>query len=174
MRLLFRAILSVVLVFGWSAEGLADGEQPYLKGANCDDSRIKQSPEMLKALRILKQKLGRTPQLSSCFRDQKYQAKVARRFPGRASKKVSQHIGGVAADLKIGGSDRSICATLDSVRRAIGHGGIGTYGDGSAHLDVRPGLASWAGCGGYETTEYKSKVVEDYIKTVAAEASNNG
>jgi hypothetical protein len=147
---LFLLALSSSLAF---AAGEQD-ELPYTKAGNCDDALIKNEPMFLKALKAIKDKTGKKPTLTSCRRSQERQNAIRQSLGcgevncrGRAAKK-SQHTYGVAADIRIPGlSGKGVCDLLGQIRdNVLGHGGVGAYGDGTGHLDMRHARCAWNRC----------------------------
>ena len=171
--LLFLGLFSIVPAAHalWSTSGQ---EEPYIRGGNCDDSLIRQSPEMLRALEAIKARIGRPPTLTSCYRSQARQDSIRRRYcgprrcPGRVAT-VSQHTEGVAADIAVPGyRGQALCSFLGSIRDSVmGHGGVGAYGGAVGHLDLRPGNCAWNICGQTLgcSNEYTSPRVERYLES---------
>lgn len=172
MKQIYLALLLAFLATP-AAEANRQGELPYQKAGNCDDALIRNEPKMLKALQAIQKKIGRKPILTSCRRSQARQNAIRRSLGcganncrGRAAK-TSQHTVGVAADIKIQGMQgRALCELLSQVRDSVvGHGGVGAYGDGSGHLDIRRGRAAWNKCGYLgSSNQYRSPKVEKYLK----------
>ncbi|RZA09253.1 MAG: DUF882 domain-containing protein [Proteobacteria bacterium] len=172
MKVFLPLLLLTVLLFPGHAT--ADGrneELPYEKGGNCDDTLVKNDQKFLKALKAIKDKTGRKPTLTSCRRSQARQNAIrqslgcgANNCRGRAAK-TSQHTVGTAADIRIQGmSGRGICDLLGKIRDSIGYGGVGAYGDGSGHLDMRPSKCAWNKCAYLGcSNEYISPAVEKYL-----------
>lgn len=178
------AIFAITLSGSAGAEYMENLQQsqelPYQRkirgGSGCtDDSRIRSSPAMMRALRMVHQKTGVKPQLTSCYRSAERQAQVrrsmscrGRRCRGRVAPAASQHTIGVAADIVVSGySKHQMCRLLAQVRDELGHGGVGGYPHHDAgHLDLRPGKCAWAVCrevAGGCPSEYVSPVVEQYM-----------
>lgn len=156
---------------------LKEGETPYTKGGNCDDSRIKSNKVFLKALKAIKMKTGQTPKLTSCFRDQGRQNAIRASVGcgkvdcrGRVAKR-SQHTYGIAADISIPGySQQKLCELLSEIRQTMfTQGGVGAYPGGAGHLDMRLKSCSWNVCTylrqryGHTCNKYVSPTVEKYI-----------
>ncbi len=92
------------------------------------------SPELVRKLQELRDRLGRPVTITSGYRCQ-----VHNRAVGGASQ--SQHMLGTAADIVVSGMTP---AQVAQVAEGIGFGGIGRYKT-FTHVDVRAGKARWNG-----------------------------
>jgi hypothetical protein len=150
-----KAFLLLLLLAMPVAQAAGQQEElPYTRVGNCDDKLVKSEPMFIKALKAIKEKTGKKPQLTSCYRSQARQNAIRQSLGcgpancrGRAAKR-SQHTEGVAADIVVPGvRGRAMCELLNSVRsKVLGHGGVGAYGGGSGHLDMRHKICAWNVC----------------------------
>jgi hypothetical protein len=181
--------LLVLLVPGEAHSARTDGldnSPAYTKKAGCDDSRIRSSPAMLRALRAIKARNGgRPPELVSCYRSQANQDQILRRngckpfgsknCSGTVARR-SGHTYGIAADMQLSASGQAVCQQLDQVRTEVlgGKGGVGGYGGNLGHLELSDKRCSWNICGrvlrGGCEGGYKSAVVDAYRCESMAEA----
>lgn len=134
--------------------------------------RVKSSAKMQRALRRLSELAGnRTINAYSCTRSASRQAQLYRQMGGNPQRvgrpNGSQHVVGVAADLKKWADKSAQCQMMDRVRAEVmgGVGGVATYSGGDAHLDARNTRAQWNHCRrilGNGSNAYRSSTVERY------------
>jgi D-alanyl-D-alanine carboxypeptidase len=129
----------------------------------CDSQKIedRQNPKSSDMRRLLRAAAVKTNQhltLTSCYRSQDHQnALLASRHCqpygplncSQSTARYSQHSYGIAADFVTNlKDDKLFCRALDSARQEVtgGAGGVGGYGQGVGHLDVRPYHQNWNVC----------------------------
>jgi hypothetical protein len=141
--------------------------------------RVEGSAPMKNMLKYLSQRLGRTLDVPSCFRNQDDQMKTLcqngckpygnKDCTGRVADPAlapSQHTIGIAADIQMreyAKNPKALCQILRDMRNTVngGKGGIANYGGGDGHIDLLPDWCNWGVCEDYygegfcQRTKYK-------------------